>query len=117
MKEVVADKNMIAFCGLYCGACGSYLKGKCLGCQKNAKATWCAVRKCNLEHKYASCADCTIVASPADCKMLNNMVAKMFALFLGSNRNGAIEMIKRAGYEGFAKEMTGQKRMTPKKTA
>jgi len=28
LKPIVADKNLIAYCGLYCGACLSYLKGR-----------------------------------------------------------------------------------------
>jgi hypothetical protein len=26
MKEIVPDTNLIAYCGLYCGSCKSYLK-------------------------------------------------------------------------------------------
>ena len=51
--------ELVARCGLYCGACGSYLKGRCPGCRENVKATWCKVRACCGEHSYASCADCT----------------------------------------------------------
>lgn len=39
MKQVVADPNLVAYCGLYCGACGAYLKERCPGCHSNAKAT------------------------------------------------------------------------------
>lgn len=116
VKKVVADKNLIARCGLYCGACGSYLKERCQGCVKNEKATWCKVRQCTMSHNYQSCADCG-VAEAADCKMLNNTVSKLFALIFGSNRPGAIEMIKRAGYEGFAVAMAEQKKMTPRRGA
>ena len=41
MKEIVADTNLIGYCGLYCGACKRYLKDKCPGCHKNEKAAWC----------------------------------------------------------------------------
>jgi hypothetical protein len=57
MKTVVAEKNLIAFCGFYCGACGAYLKQKCPGCRENAKAGWCKIRACNLENNYQSCAE------------------------------------------------------------
>jgi len=30
MKEIVADSKLVAYCGLYCGACKSYLKEKFL---------------------------------------------------------------------------------------
>lgn len=29
MKNIKADKQLIAACGLYCGACRKYLAGKC----------------------------------------------------------------------------------------
>jgi hypothetical protein len=38
MKQIIADKNLVAYCGLYCGACNKYLDGKCPGCQKNKKS-------------------------------------------------------------------------------
>ena len=38
LKPIVADKNLIAYCGLYCGACRSYLKGSCPGCQEQCKS-------------------------------------------------------------------------------
>ena len=28
-KEVKTDKELIAYCGLYCGACGKYMNDKC----------------------------------------------------------------------------------------
>lgn len=38
------EKQNVAYCGLYCGACQSYTKGKCPGCDANEKATWCEIR-------------------------------------------------------------------------
>ncbi len=29
MKEIVQNTDLIAYCGLYCGACKSYLMEKC----------------------------------------------------------------------------------------
>jgi hypothetical protein len=40
MKEVLVNKDLVAHCGLYCGACGAYLKGRCPGCHENVKAGW-----------------------------------------------------------------------------
>ena len=45
-KQIVVDKKLIAKCGLYCGACNSYITGKCPGCNENVKATWCKIRNC-----------------------------------------------------------------------
>ena len=59
MKEIVSDPKLVAFCGLYCGACRAYLKDRCPGCHDHEKASWCKVRICCLEAGYSSCADCT----------------------------------------------------------
>lgn len=45
-KTITASVERIAACGLYCGACRKYLKGKCLGCRQNDKAAWCKIRQC-----------------------------------------------------------------------
>ena len=29
MREMVSNPDLAACCGLYCGACKSYLKGRC----------------------------------------------------------------------------------------
>ena len=50
MKEIISDPKLVAFCGLYCGACKAYLKERCPGCHDNEKATWCKVRTCCLEN-------------------------------------------------------------------
>ncbi len=31
MKEIVSDPKLVAYCGLYCGACKRYLQEKCPG--------------------------------------------------------------------------------------
>jgi len=115
MKEIVADKALIAYCGLYCGACRKYLKGSCPGCRENNKASWCKIRSCNLEHGYSSCADCKDFANPMDCKKFNNFISKIFALIFKSDRAACIEKIKEAGYEGFAKYMAENKLQSVKR--
>lgn len=114
--EIIADKKLIACCGLYCGACGKYLKGKCLGCLKNEKAGWCQVRKCCLENRYASCADCKIVSNPEECGKLNNCISKIISLFTKSDRPGCIRFIKEKGYDAFAQEMAANKTQSIKKS-
>ena len=113
-KEIAADKSLIAYCGLYCGACGSYLKGKCPGCKDNVKATWCKVRTCNIENKFLSCADCQTVALK-DCKKYTNFISKIMALAFNSDRAACINRIKEVGYEDYAKEMTAMKRQSIKR--
>jgi hypothetical protein len=115
MKQIIADRNLVAYCGLYCGACRSYLKEKCPGCQENAKASWCQVRLCCLEKKYASCADCTEFANASNCQKFNNIFSKLIGFCLRSNRQACITAIKTKGCEKFAQEMANQKKQTLKR--
>lgn len=111
MKEIVVDKMLVAKCGLYCGACGRYLKGKCPGCMNNTKATWCKVRSCALEHKYETCADCSI--KPLDsCREFNSFMAKVFGFIFRSDRAACIQRIGAIGTEAFAKEMAEHRRQS-----
>jgi hypothetical protein len=112
MKEIVSDPNLVAYCGLYCGACGSYLKGRCPGCHENVKAKWCKVRSCCIESKCASCADCTEYADPRACKDFNNFMSKLFGLILRSDRAACVEQIRKLGVQGHADEMSKARRQT-----
>ena len=113
-RQVVEDKNLIAYCGLYCGACGAYLKGKCPGCKDNVKATWCKLRTCCIDNKFLSCADCKEIELMS-CKKYNNFISKFMGLILNSNRSACIERIKVIGYEAFAAEMAKDKKQTIKR--
>jgi hypothetical protein len=114
MKEIVANKELIAFCGLYCGACGKYLNEKCPGCRKNEKATWCLQRKCCIGAGYASCADCTKMKIE-ECSGFTSFIAKFFSLIFRSDRKACISRIKAVGYDACANEMAEKKVMTIKK--
>jgi hypothetical protein len=109
-NEVTVDKNMVAYCGLYCGACGQYLRGKCGGCAKNEKATWCSIRKCNKEHAWAGCSDCTSFTDVNECRKFNNLMSKIFAFIFRSNRKACVERIKAVGRDKFAEEMAALKK-------
>lgn len=115
MKEIVADRSLIAKCGLYCGSCSKYLKGNCPGCEKNEKASWCAVRSCCLENEYASCAECKNFTNRMECKKFNNFMSKIFGFVFNSDRNACIQMIKEKGYDGFAVFMAENRIMSLKK--
>ncbi len=39
MRTIQEDVELVAHCGLYCGACKAYLKEKCDGCHRNP-APW-----------------------------------------------------------------------------
>jgi hypothetical protein len=108
MEPIKNDQTLVAFCGLYCGACGKLRSGKCPGCAKNEKASWCQIRKCNLEHGYSSCADCQEFADVMQCKKYDNFISRVIGFVLRSNRAAGIKRIKEVGREAFAKEMAEQ---------
>ncbi len=112
---IPTDTNLIAVCGVYCGACKSYLKGKCPGCKENQKASWCKTRTCCLENNYLSCADCTDFDDPMDCKKYNTIFSKIFAFIFRSNRPACIQFIKEKGYDEFAREMADKQLIFIKK--
>jgi hypothetical protein len=105
MKEIAKDSKLVAYCGLYCGACRAYLKGRCPGCHENAKATWCKVRSCCMENVYLSCADCKQFSDPNQCTEFDNFLAKVFALIFNSNRRACILKIRELGVESYAAHM------------
>jgi hypothetical protein len=113
--ENIIERNLISYCGLYCGTCRSFKSGKCPGCAKNEKASWCKLRTCNIEHHYSSCADCKEFSDVRQCKKFNNPVAKIFAFIFNSDRPAAIELIKEKGYENFALYMAQNNLQTIKK--
>lgn len=104
MKEIIVDKYLIAYCGLYCGACRSYLSGKCPGCKDNVKASWCKIRQCCKENQYGSCADCNSIVLK-ECKKYNNFISKVIGFVLNSDRSACISRIREVGYDTFAREM------------
>ena len=109
--------ELVARCGLYCGACGSYLKGRCPGCRENAKATWCRVRTCCQERSYASCADCADHPDPASCSRFDNVVSRALAIVFNSNRRACVLKIRELGPQGYAALMAGQRRQSlPRRT-
>jgi hypothetical protein len=112
MREIHASNELVARCGLYCGACRSYLNGKCEGCLKNEKASWCKIRPCCAEKEIATCAECAEFPNPLDCKKFNNFVSKVFGFVFNSDRAACIAQIKRCGLGEHAKTMTEQRIQT-----
>lgn len=115
MKDIVADTSLIAYCGLYCGACRKYLMDRCPGCMKNEKASWCKVRACCIEHEYTTCADCKIKNSTAECKEYNSFMAKLFGFIFRSDRAACIRLIQEKGLEDYAAYMAENRMQTIKK--
>lgn len=112
MRELVASSDLVAYCGLYCGACRSYLKERCAGCHDNAKATWCKVRSCCIESELSSCADCTQFPDPSRCAKFNNFISKLFGVLLRSDRPACIAQIRRLGAAGHAEAMAAARCQT-----
>jgi hypothetical protein len=110
MKEIVSSPDLVAYCGLYCGACGAYLRDRCPGCHQNEKATWCKVRTCCGQNHYASCAECQEFPDPRDCKKFNNVISKIFGLIFRSDRAACIRQIQEKGIQGHAEIMAGKKK-------
>jgi len=106
--------TLIAYCGLYCGNCKAFIKGKCPGCAKNEKAKWCKIRSCCIENNLSSCAQCTS-ADPQKCKKLNNFVSKIFEVIFRSDRPASIRYIKESGAEKYVAKMTETGQMSFKK--
>lgn len=105
MEKTLEQKELVSYCGLYCGACSKYINNKCPGCNGNEKATWCKIRTCCIENKYLSCAECIEFDNPENCKKFSNLFSKLFEFFFRSDRGTCIKLIKEVGYENFASEM------------
>ena len=113
MKAIEANPQLIASCGLYCGACRKYLTDKCPGCHRNEKASWCKIRKCVSKHGYNTCAECATAVE--ECKTYSNFISKVFALLFNSDRPACIRYIKEHGEKAFAEEMALLKCQTMKR--
>ncbi len=97
------EKNLVAYCGLYCGACPRYKKGKCTGCRENEKLGWCGIRTCNREKGFHNCAECPETAFRA-CSLVHNGMSRFFAMVFNSDRDACVARIREVGAEAFAGE-------------
>ena len=107
-----ADEH-IAACGLFCTNCGKFKSGKCQGCQIAPGFQRCSIRKCVVEKGITTCAECDEFQSPssyAECKKINNLMAKVFALIFRSNRPAALALLRDEGREAYleAKRTSGK---------
>ena len=112
MKEIIADSNLVAYCGLYCGACNRYRKEKCFGCREHTSAAWCKVRTCCRTEGYQSCADCRQYQDVQDCGWYNNIMAKIFGFIFRSDRAACIRQIREIGIRNHAMAMADMKQRT-----
>jgi hypothetical protein len=112
MSTTQGDSKLVAFCGLYCGECGQYKRGRCPGCAENEKAGWCTIRTCCQENGYATCAACTQFAHVSDCRKFDNFMSRIFGLIFRSDRPANIAHIKEVGLETYANEMATRGRQS-----
>lgn len=112
MHTPPVNPELVAYCGIYCGACRSYAIGRCPGCRKSEKATWCKVRTCCINNKYATCANCTTHCDPRACKVYHNPISRLFGFVFRSNRAACIQRIREVGTTTFAREMAERRRYT-----
>ena len=52
------DEKLLGQCGFYCGACPTYIKGGCSGCEDEHEAGDCFTRDCVNEKKLNFCGEC-----------------------------------------------------------
>jgi hypothetical protein len=112
VKEIVADAALVACCGLYCGACGSYLRGRCPGCRLNERAGWCKVRACCLASGRADCAECPTHADPRECSKYHNLISRVFGFIFRSDRRKCVLRIREVGREAFSRDMAAARRQS-----
>jgi hypothetical protein len=110
MREIVANKNLVGKCGLYCGACKAYLKERCPGCAEAKNRGWCKVRSCCADHAWASCADCTDFSDAKECRKFHNFMSRFFGVIFRSDRPACIAAIKTMGRDAYAADMAAKKR-------
>ena len=98
----------IAFCGLFCGNCGNFKRGRCKGCAEEAWFKMCRVRPCAIEKGFATCAECEELET---CKILNNFIAKIFSFIFRSDKMASLRMIRDEGMEEFIAFKAAQGKM------
>lgn len=111
-SPIQVDAALVARCGLYCGACRSFRKGKCPGCAGNHAATWCQVRTCCAERGYASCAACTDHPDPRACRRFHGVVSTVIGVVLNSDRRACVLKVRELGLDGYAAFMAERGRQT-----
>lgn len=115
MKEIIENKNLVAYCGLYCGACRAFRREKCNGCHDNNKASWCKIRTCCIDNRLQSCADCNKHPDLQQCSFFNNLISRIFAFIFRSDRKSCIEQIRSKGITYHTKEMASKGLMSIRK--
>lgn len=96
-------KDLLSFCGLYCGNCSGYkrglpLMGTCASCRAGGGSPECAIRKCCQEKNYRTCAECDTLET---CAFFDGFMHKVARVVFGSNKRENLCRIKEIGVEAF----------------
>ena len=94
----------VAPCGLFCTNCGRFKQGRCQGCQISPAFARCAVRRCCVAHGILTCASCPEFAasrSYRDCAKVHGLVARVIGFFTGSDRAGALQILRDQGLDDY----------------
>jgi hypothetical protein len=97
MPEI--DLSYVGYCGVVCGKCGAFTKGKCRGCRETPLFARCPVRRCAVDRGLTSCAVCD--ADYEQCRKINNLIAAMIRLILRRDRRKNLAAIREIGIERF----------------
>ena len=115
MKKIIADQQLISYCGLYCGCCKAYIKEKCPGCNQNGKYKKCKMRPCCIENNYLSCADCIEFTDVMECKKYTNTIWNILEFIFRTKRAACVDLIREIGYKEYSKFMAEKKLVTIKR--
>ena len=109
------DKNLVAPCGIYCGACKSFKKGKCSGCNEHSRAAHCKVRVCTASKGYNTCLECNDFEDVMQCSKFNSFFSKFYSLMIGSDKKACLERIAEIGLVRYSREMRFRDQKTVEK--
>ena len=118
-EQIEASESLISHCGFYCGACPTYLSGKCEGCRGNSPKCAvgmkkCQVKQCCVENGFFTCADCSKFATTKECKKYNPLSIRFGEWISSTSRRKSIEMIRENGRAEFLAFMVDKKWVTVK---
>ena len=106
--EDSSEAVVLAHCGLLCSRCGMFARGKCKGCHSekpmNKHCGDCGVKRCCVEHGYATCAECGDFPDLKQCRKLNNFISKVFGFIFRTNRIANLYRIREISLESFKDE-------------
>jgi len=116
MRKIKPDPSLVSCCGIFCGACGSYLNEKCGGCHQTESRSWCKVRECCNKKGISTCAQCNEFADPNACGKFNNLISKVVGFFTKSDRPACLKQIHETGLEAYAVKMAALKMRAIRRT-